>query len=493
MKQETFPFDDFLETKPAQAPKGYQGLSGFHKYWGKKPIEAWEFLITHLSNENDVILDPFLGSGLVARKCFDLNRKFIGFDINPFSIELTELYLKPPKQSQLKKAMAEIYSSLKEEINSLYGLSNGKNASHYLWNQEQLSKIWIKEGNKRLEIEPTELELNNIIHSTRYESKLVRQPKFFDNSRINAKSSLKLSDLFSSRALKLIDHLLGFANQYDDNLNRAIRMILTASVGQMSKMVFAVSKRGKTKGSVIEKIEVGSWVIGYWRPEVYFEVNAWNCFENKANKLMKALNEIDDLPPSQLAQSIPQLFHKDCNSLLKCGDSEQLLQEIPSYSIKLILTDPPHGDRIPYLELSELWNSILGYQTDYDNELVVSNAKERSKTIEKYNHKLTKILSESMRVLVDNGVLAVMFNARTKAHWNSLRTLDESEEVVYIGCYPMEYSVGSVVQDNRTGGLKHDYVLIYLKSVHKKPNPEIVKHFAKIPGWLSEYPNKEPF
>ena len=490
MRQKTFEFGEFLE-KP-QAPKGYQGLSGFHKYWGKKPIEAYEFLITHLTNKNDMVLDPFLGSGLIARKCLDLNRKFIGFDINPLSIELTKLYLTPPSPRELRKAISEIYSSIKDEISVLYGLSNGKNASHYLWNQKELSKVWFKEGRKRIEIDPTERDRKNIVEPKLYEYKQTRQPSFFDNSRINAKSSLKLSDLFSPRALRFIDLLSELSSQYNDNLNRAIRMILTASVGQMSKMVFAVSKRGKTKGAVIDKIEVGSWVIGYWRPAIYFEVNAWNCFENKANKLIKALNDIDDLPPSQLAQSIHQLLNNDGNSLLQCGDSEKWLQEIPSQSIKLVLTDPPHGDRIPYLELSELWNYILGYQADYHNELVVSNAKERGKTIEKYNQKLSRILSQSMRVLVDNGVLAVMFNARSKVHWDSLHTLDESEEIVYVGCYPMEYSAGSVVQDNRIGGLKYDYVLIYIKSAHKKASQKIVKHFCDIPGWLSEYPNREP-
>jgi hypothetical protein len=489
MRQETFKFGEFLEKKKPLPPKGYQGLSGFHKYWGKKPIEAYEFLITHLTYKNDVVLDPFLGSGLVARKCLDLNRKFIGFDINPLSIELTKLYLTPPSPRELRKAISEIYSSLKDEISVLYGLSNGKNASHYLWNHGKLSKVWIKEGRKRIEIDPTERDVKNIVDSKPYESKQIRQPRFFDNSRINAKKSLKLSDLFSPRALRLIDLLWTLSSQYDKNLSRAIRNILTASVGQMSKMVFAVSKRGK--GAVTDKIEVGSWVIGYWRPEIYFEVNAWNCFESKANKLIKALNDIDDLPPSQLAQSIPQLFNNDCNSLLQCGDSEKWLQEIPSQSIKLVLTDPPHGDRIPYLELSELWNCICSYQADYHNELVVSNAKERGNTIEKYNQKLSRILSESMRVLVDNGVLAVMFNARNKNHWDSLHTLDESEEIVYVGCYPMEYSAGSVVQDNRLGGLKYDYVLIYIKSTHKKASQEIVNHFCEIPGWLSEYPNKE--
>ena len=46
-------------------------------------------------------------------------------------------------------------------------------------------------------------------------------------------------------------------------------------------MVFAVTGRGKTKGKSADKVEVGSWVIGYWRPPLHFEVNVWNCFENR--------------------------------------------------------------------------------------------------------------------------------------------------------------------------------------------------------------------
>ena len=43
------------------------------------------------------------------------------------------------------------------------------------------------------------------------------------------------------------------------------------------------------------------------------------------------------------------------------------------------LSDPPHGDRIPYLELSEIWNVILGEEPPFEAEIVVSNAKDRSK------------------------------------------------------------------------------------------------------------------
>ena len=72
----------------------YKGLHGFHKYWGKKPFEINDLLISKLTSKNDIVLDPFLGGGLIARTAVINQRKFIGIDINPISCELANLFLK---------------------------------------------------------------------------------------------------------------------------------------------------------------------------------------------------------------------------------------------------------------------------------------------------------------------------------------------------------------------------------------------------------------
>ena len=47
------------------------------------PETLIERMIKGFSNENDLILDPFMGSGTTARTAMLHNRKFIGFEINP--------------------------------------------------------------------------------------------------------------------------------------------------------------------------------------------------------------------------------------------------------------------------------------------------------------------------------------------------------------------------------------------------------------------------
>lgn len=47
-----------------------------------KPLNIIKTLIQNSSKENDIILDPFLGSGTVASACKELGRKYIWFEIS---------------------------------------------------------------------------------------------------------------------------------------------------------------------------------------------------------------------------------------------------------------------------------------------------------------------------------------------------------------------------------------------------------------------------
>lgn len=48
----------------------------------QKPMDITKTIISYLSNENDLVLDPFLGSGTTAVACKQLGRRYIGFENN---------------------------------------------------------------------------------------------------------------------------------------------------------------------------------------------------------------------------------------------------------------------------------------------------------------------------------------------------------------------------------------------------------------------------
>lgn len=475
------------------SPSGYSGLSAFHKYWGKKPIECMSYLIDLLTAPGDLVVDPFMGSGLVGREVLSQQRRFIGMDINPVAVEMARLQLQLPHPQQLAAALDSIQNRVLPLIDESYRLPTGEIATHYLWDESDLRSIWIAKRGKgaRIEMPPTpSLRAHAALYSE-YQPRNVRELRLFTNSRINTSDSLTWGGLFTGRALRNIDLLISEIRLQSPDIRRALLLSLTSASGQMSRMVFAITGRGKTSGKVSQKIEVGSWVIGYWRPKLHFEINVWRCFERRAKALVKSIEELQgprELPYTQtlsdqngVAQGAAALLHGDCKAELS---------RLPSESVALLLTDPPHSDRIPYLEMSEMWNALMGLQADFASEIVVSNAKARGKTRELYLNEMRSFIGESVRVLRASGVLCLIFNARDSASWQFLDACIEGRsDLELCGSFPMAYSASSVVQDNRKGSMKSDYILLYVKKAKNAGIPSLnLAALSRLPGWASSLP-----
>ena len=60
----------------------------------EKPLEIIEKLILTASSEGDLIFDPFMGSGTTAAACKELNRNFIGCEIEAKYCEIAEKRLR---------------------------------------------------------------------------------------------------------------------------------------------------------------------------------------------------------------------------------------------------------------------------------------------------------------------------------------------------------------------------------------------------------------
>lgn len=48
-----------------------------------KPLELVKRHLQHTTQENDIVLDCFIGSGTTAVACKELNRQYIGMEISP--------------------------------------------------------------------------------------------------------------------------------------------------------------------------------------------------------------------------------------------------------------------------------------------------------------------------------------------------------------------------------------------------------------------------
>ena len=57
-------------------------ILGNKKHPTEKPVDLLKLLIENSSNEGDIVMDCFMGSGSTGIACINTNRKFIGIEID---------------------------------------------------------------------------------------------------------------------------------------------------------------------------------------------------------------------------------------------------------------------------------------------------------------------------------------------------------------------------------------------------------------------------
>ena len=77
----------------------------------QKPLPVISWIITKYTKENDLILDPFMGSFTTAVACHKLNRRYIGFELDKEYYELGTNRLKEVKR-QITMFDQEKYDSV---------------------------------------------------------------------------------------------------------------------------------------------------------------------------------------------------------------------------------------------------------------------------------------------------------------------------------------------------------------------------------------------
>lgn len=69
----------------------------------QKPVDMFRYLIQASSNEGQIVLDPFMGSGTTAVACIKEKRHFIGFELNE------EYYEKACKRIQAEQQQLKLF------------------------------------------------------------------------------------------------------------------------------------------------------------------------------------------------------------------------------------------------------------------------------------------------------------------------------------------------------------------------------------------------
>lgn len=448
-------------------PKTYGTIYRMHKYWAKKPHNIINEYIQKYSKKNDIVLDPFCGSGIALIEAYNSKRRSIGIDINPIASSISKGILTSINIKKFEKEFLKIEADCKKKINSFYQIKrNGTTyvGTHFVWINGKLDEVRTQNGTS-ISRKPTAADVR-LAKSFSYSKirKYYPKDKLFDNGRINSNSKYRIYDLFTPRNTTALAILLDRINKIKDKKIRDVfRLCFSSMLGQTSKMVFvnnnSLTENGKKK---LTTRRVGSWVIGYWVPKENFELNVWNGFVTRYKKMhLSKILQQEKFGEPNFVKDFKNL--KKCDILLLNKPAIEALKKIPKNSVDYIITDPPHGDRIPYLELSQMWNSWLQNKVKYKNEIIISNAKNRNKDVSNYLKLLEKTMIEMVRVLKPNRYLTLMFNTHSERTWKEILEFTKNIGLKIYDISTLNYSHNSVVQEHKEGGLRFDFVLTFKK------------------------------
>jgi 16S rRNA G966 N2-methylase RsmD len=357
-----------------------------------------EFQICKNSKAGEMVIDPFCGSGSVGLEAILRGRNFIGFDLNPFAIRLSESTLSPEFDiAKFEEHLKIIIDTTKYEIMRLYQ----HDTKYVLYtipgegNKESYNIVYCDYEFRRIgDVYDPSLVVD--FGLTTKGSPNVPDSNFpskFYKDRFSYKGVKKVSDLFSTRNLKALEILRDAISKLPIDSQPDFRLILTNTLLHVSKL----------KSEKIRPLGVNN----YWIPDDYIEENVFWRFVDRAKQYQIAKIEI-----SNRFNDLPQ---PDIGSYELRQTSSIPMESIDSESVDYILTDPPYGDVIQYSELSFVWNVWLEDIQDPTFELIVNPVQGKNESY--FLEQLSFFLADCFRVLKPSRSMTLCFQNKDPKIW----------------------------------------------------------------------------
>ena len=429
-----------------------------HKYWGKKPSSEIRNIVKKYSKPGDLILDPFSGYGGIGIEGILLNRNVILNDLNPIANFISECILDTNIDI---KIVEQYYNTLRNQYeefaNKWYTFKENEIITILRNNKDEPLKLKLSVPKTRKTIE-YELNKNERIKFIEAERKIKINYWFPDNlliknSRISAKGNMRISDLFPKRALLCHAYLYKLICELPEtNEKKLFKLAFTSNLANCSKLVPPIVSRGD--------MSQGAWMTGFYIGKKYLENNVFHYFENRMNKVIKGKTDYLKLYKSKKNTGKYYIKNEDAKKL-----------DIKSDSIDFVFTDFPYGDTVPYFEQSQIWNSWLGYNVDYNNEIVISDSNERNKDGNEFAINIEQSINEISRVLKNNSYFVFTYHSLTGNEWEAISNALLKNSFEFVDCQMLLQKTFTPRQLNRKITIKGDLLVIYKKSIRKKQVP----------------------
>ncbi|NJN78770.1 MAG: hypothetical protein HC803_10995 [Saprospiraceae bacterium] len=390
-----------------------------HKYWGKKPSINLKCLIEKYSKEGDTVFDPFSGYGVFCCEAFILNRNVISNDLNPIANFLNyQLLEKKINITLLEQQWKKIKSEFEGFNNTWFEWKVEGNSVQLISILRDKKGIPIKAKYKNKgdrKAKEIDLSTDEVKQYLDFENKFEITDWFPDdeliqNSRISAKKGMTIADLFTKRTLACHARLLTLIHKYSKGKEKELlKVAFTANLANCSKLVPPIKSRGA--------MAPGAWMTGFYIGETYLENNVLRYFENRLSKVIKGKKDYLNQFGNNGAFNFNPTHYQNNFKILQ-DDAKSL--SIKSETIDYIFTDPPYGDAVPYFEQSITWNSWLKLHPKYNDEIVISDSKERQKNHSNFERDINSAFSEIRRVLKPNKHFSLTYHSLSGLEWKAV-------------------------------------------------------------------------
>lgn len=485
-----------------------------HKYWARKPHNILRHYLETFFKKGDLIADPFCGSGVFLAEAKKLGIDAIGMDINPIAYLISEVTANPPDLKKFDNAARELIEYAKETFSDAYKLEDGseirylvhqvtskcsgcgklgsmknskKKSSRYYCNFCDHKLSFNFENFSHTDIIKV-IDKNNQSHEAakdlkdqKMKSEISGDPGNFDklllvNRRILAFPEMKLSNLFTPRAYRVLSTLFNRAHEIkDERVRKAILLLITSGSAQYSRLI-PFRNNLKTGGP--------AWTIpGFWIAPLHLETNPLIHLEARYKKFLKGLKSL-----GEAYQNPTVKVHVDNIS------AQDGLGHLADNSLDGIFFDPPYGDNVPYVEFSAIWNGFLKNHVKYDQEIVVSDRKEFASSWDKYEKDMRSIVALFFAKLKPDGKIVMTFNNLDPRAW---KIVLESFSQFSFHCREAKYQIPAVIsskaQTASDTSYVGDYYCVFEKNVFaQKQRSDLYYLTEKLRGVLLSRDGKAP-
>lgn len=476
-------------------PTNRNPIYNTHLYWSQKAFNVTDLLIKNLTNEGDIIFDPFLGSGVTILEAIkkENSRQAIGCDVNEMPLfiskTLTKYALNTSAISELKK--------FKEEsvfLKKFYQVKCRKCERDALIDKVVFDKP-IRNENKVL-ISSVSIKcycgekiydnfdfVKNQMYKKYNYIFVDSEYKLLKNSKIAVLENDKIANIFTNRNLKVLDEILLLSKKYSSDLQNIIKYIINSLLHQ---------------AKITDKHSNSQWLL--WIPKKdCVEKNICFLMDKKIDAFIKATKEIRR---NYFENSLVSDFNKlgkNKAMLLNIGSQFITDKHIPNDSIDLIITDPPYLEQVLYSEYMQLYKPIVGLSFNLDDEIIISSAKERRKNKDTYYKDLENVFIMCGNKLKRNKFMCLYFHDSDLSVWYKLISSIYYSGFKFIGQTHIKRNITlkNIISPKKS--LNGDSILFFcnikLKDIYndgKETIEEIelnlideAKHMLKIHGSLS--------